>query len=206
MHAGVPISKFPEDLRTYERILWERQPEVVIEIGVQHGGSVLWLRDRLFAFQRYRLGPAPRVIGVDIDLDAARGNFARLPPEGIAGIDLLEGDVRDASVLSAIAGRVPQGAEVLVIDDGAHDAEATAAALKGLAPLIRPGGFYMVEDTCVDIEALRVDPEWPRGAGAALERWLSDDPLGRCFRQRPDLQPYGITCHPGGLVQRISDP
>ncbi len=51
-YAGVPISKFPEDLRTYEQIIWERRPQVVVEVGVQYGGSTLWLRDRLFEASR----------------------------------------------------------------------------------------------------------------------------------------------------------
>lgn len=203
-YAGVPISKFPEDLRTYEHVLWERQPQVVIEIGVQHGGSVLWLRDRLFDFQRYRSGPAPQVLGVDVDLSSARSHFAGLPPEATAGIELLEGDVGEPSMLEAVRDRIPEGAEIFVIEDAAHDAATTHSALEGLAPLVKPGGFYMVEDTCVDVEPLRVLPEWPRGCGAALGQWLAEDPLGRSFRRRPDLQPFGLTCHPGGLIQRVS--
>ena len=94
-YAGIPMSTFPEDLRTYERILWERAPVTVIEVGVGDGGSALWLRDRLFDFQRYRAGRAPRVIGVDVDLTAARRSFAGLPPEAVAGIELVEGDIAD---------------------------------------------------------------------------------------------------------------
>lgn len=204
-YAGVRISKFPEDLRTYEQIIWERAPRVVVEIGVRFGGSTLWLRDRLFDFQRYRGGPAPLVIGVDIDLTDARKCFDELPPEGTAGIELLEGDVTDEAVIGAIREMIPTGAEVLVIEDAQHDANTTLAALIGLAPLVRAGGYYMVEDTCVDIERLRVNDEWPRGAGLALDEWLTTDPLGRRFRRRPDLQPYGLTCHPGGLIQRLAD-
>ena len=204
-YAGVRMSKFPEDLRTYETILWERAPQVVVELGVQYGGSTLWLRDRLFDFQRYRSGPAPMVIAVDIDLSEARKSFDDLPPEGTAGIELLEGDIRDDHLLAKIRAMVPSDTEVLVIEDAQHDATTTLAALRGLAPLVRAGGYYMVEDTCVDVETLRVNPEWPRGCGAALNEWLADDPLGRRFRRRPDLQPYGLTCHPGGLVQRLQD-
>jgi cephalosporin hydroxylase len=204
-YAGVPMSKFPEDLRVYERLLWERRPAVVIEVGVQFGGSTLWLRDRLFDFQRYRTGPAPRVIAVDIDLTQARRSFADLPVEATAGIELLEGDVRDPTFTAGICARVPDAAEVLVIEDAQHDDVTTRAVLAALAPLIQPGGYYMVEDTCVDVEALRVIDAWPRGAGTELERWLRDDTLGRRFRRRPDLQPYGVTCHPGGLIQRLPD-
>jgi cephalosporin hydroxylase len=199
------MSKFPEDLRTYETILWERAPQVVVELGVQYGGSTLWLRDRLFDFQRYRSGPAPVVIAVDIDLSEARKSFDDLPPEGTAGIELLEGDIRDGHLLAKIRAMVPSDTEVLVIEDAQHDATTTLAALRGLAPLVRADGYYMVEDTCVDVETLRVNPEWPRGCGAALDEWLADDRLGRRFRRRPDLQPYGLTCHPGGLVQRLQD-
>jgi cephalosporin hydroxylase len=204
-YAGVPISKFPEDLRTYEQIIWERAPRVVVEIGVQFGGSTLWLRDRLFDFQRYRAGPAPLVVAVDVDLARARESFDALPPEGRAGIELLEGDVRDDAVIATIRDMVPAGAETLVIEDAQHDAETTLAALNGLAPLVRAGGYYMVEDTCVDIDRLRVFDAWPRGAGLALNEWLATDPLGRRFRRRPEMQPYGLTCHPGGLIQRLAD-
>lgn len=204
-YAGIPMSKFPEDLRTYESILWERAPSVVVEVGVQYGGSTIWLRDRMFDFQRYRGGPAPLVLAVDVDLSAARSSLDELSPEAYAGLELLEGDIRDPRLLADVVARVPDGAEVFVIEDAQHDAETTQAALNGLAPLISGGGYYMVEDTCVDIEALRVDPDWPRGCGLALERWLATDALGRRFRRRPDLQPYGLTCHPGGLLQRLTD-
>ena len=40
-YAGIPLSKFPEDLRVYEHLLWELRPDVVIEIGTHHGGSAL---------------------------------------------------------------------------------------------------------------------------------------------------------------------
>ncbi len=204
-YAGVRMSKFPEDLRTYEKLLWERAPRAVIEIGVQYGGSTLWLRDRLFDFQRYRSRAAPMVIAVDNDLTEARKSFNDFPPEGTAGIELLEGDIRDDDLLAEIRAMVPSDAEVLVIEDAQHDATTTLAALRGLAPLVRAGGYYMVEDTCVDIEPLRVTQEWPRGCGLALEEWLAADALGRRFRRRADLQPYGLTCHPGGLVQRVAD-
>lgn len=204
-YAGIPMWKFPEDLRTYEQILWERQPRIVIEVGVQDGGSTLWLRDRLFDFQRYRTGPAPRVIGVDVNLDRAHESFRDLPTEGTAGIELIEGRIEDAGVVEQVFSAVPRGAEVFVIEDAAHDAGTTLAALRSLAPLIRAGGYYMVEDTCVDYEPLRITHDWPRGCATALAEWLAQDPLGRRFRRRPDLQAYGLTCHPGGLLQRLTD-
>ena len=204
-YAGLPIAKFPEDLRVYEKIIWERAPRVVVEVGVHNGGSTLSLRDRLFDFQRYRCGPAPTVIAVDIDLTAARRNFEALPAEGVAGIQFLDGDIRDPAVIAEIRSRIPTDGEVFVIEDAQHDGATTRAALDGLAPIVRGGGYYVVEDTCVDVEALRVADDWPRGCGIALSEWLASDPLGRRFERRRDLQAYGLTCHPGGIIQRLPD-
>jgi cephalosporin hydroxylase len=117
------------------------------------------------------------VIAVDIDLTKARAGFARLPAGATAGIELIEGDLRDDAVMAQIRRMIPADAEVFIIEDAQHDADTTLAALRGLAGCVSPGGYYM--------------------------RWLADDELGRMFRRRPDLQPYGLTCHPGGLLQRI---
>ena len=51
-YAGVGMSKFPEDLRVYEHLLWESAATAVIEIGAYSGGASLWFRDRLAAFAR----------------------------------------------------------------------------------------------------------------------------------------------------------
>src|SRR5271166_4298025 len=70
-YAGVRMLQFPEDLRVFEHLLWLSRPNVVIEIGVQSGGSTLWFRDRLRALQQYGLEGEVRVIGIDIDISAA---------------------------------------------------------------------------------------------------------------------------------------
>ena len=203
-YAGIPMSKFPEDLATYEHLIWERRPDVVLELGVFHGGGSLWFRDRLADLRRYHDGPAPRVVAVDVAISSARDNVMGLGRKAGEGIDFVECDLRSPTAVDALASRIPQGSEVLIVEDAAHDAAVTRAALGGLSHLVQPGGYYVVEDTCVDVEELRGDPTWPRGCGRALDDWLRSAPAGRHFRRRMDLQPYGITCHPGGVLQRVS--
>jgi cephalosporin hydroxylase len=196
-YAGVPLSKFPEDLRTYEHLLWEAAPDTVIEIGTQAGGSALWFRDRLLDLRRYdRIAAAPRVISIDLDHDAARANFARTNAEGI---ELVTGDVRDAATIAAAAELA--GDRCFVIEDSAHEYDTTYAALEGFARFVPPGGFFVVEDGCVDVDALRLDADWPRGVLPALHDWLATEP-GRGFRVRRDLELYGVSCHPEGFLQR----
>jgi cephalosporin hydroxylase len=197
VYAGVPLSKFPEDLRVYEHLIWLSAPEVVVEVGTQHGGSALWFRDRLWALRRYGRVDNPSYVGVDIDQAAARRNIAQADPTGIT---LIEGDVADAQTVRQVEEAVG-GRRCLVIEDSAHTYETTMASLRGLTDLVAPAGFFVVEDGCVDVEAMRIDPAWPRGVLPALNDWLEE---GQDFVVRGDLELYGVTCHPGGFLQRAS--
>jgi cephalosporin hydroxylase len=201
-YAGVPLSKFPEDLRTYEHLLWETRADTVIEIGTQAGGSALWFRDRLLANRRYgRAARDPLVISVDLTHASAREELERADPRWPEAISLVERDVRDPTTADAVAELVPEGARCFVIEDSAHEHDTTLAALNGFARFVAPGGFFVVEDGCVDVEELRLEPDWPRGVLPALHEWLQT-PLGREFRVRRDLELYGVSCHPEGFLQR----
>jgi cephalosporin hydroxylase len=200
-YAGVPMLKFPEDLRAYEHILWSDRVEVVLEIGVQQGGSALWFRDRLRTLAAYGLIARPRVIGVDLDVSEARGQLAHVDPSYAEEITLIEGDVCDPATAERVRSLIEPDLSCLVIEDSAHTYETTMASLKEFSKLVRPGGFFVVEDGCVDVEELRLHPEWPRGVLVALREWLAS-PAGGDFRQRRDLELYGISCHPEGFIQR----
>jgi cephalosporin hydroxylase len=201
-YAGVPLSKFPEDLRVYEHLLWEDASDTVIEIGTQAGGSALWFRDRLRTNSRYgRIAREPKVISVDLTQASAREELDRADPVWPDTISLVEGDVRDAAIADDVARLVPDGARCFVIEDSAHEYESTRAALDHFARFVPPGGYFVVEDGCVDVEELRLDPAWPRGVVPALHEWLQTTP-GRAFRVRRDLELYGVSCHPEGFLQR----
>ncbi len=199
-YVGVPLSKFPEDLRVYEHLLWLSAADVVIELGVQYGGSALWFRDRLMAHAHYRGGRSARVIGVDVDIERAQARFAGLGQGAATGIQLVPGDLSDPGLPARVRGLIEPGARCLVVEDSAHDYETTSAALRGFAQFVSVGGFFVVEDGVVDVEALRVDEDWPRGVRKATEDWLQRDGSG--FVCRRDLELYGLTCHPHGFLQR----
>jgi len=200
-YAGVPLVKFPEDLRVYEHLIWLSRPQVIIELGTHAGGGALWLRDRLRTLRSYGATDSGAVVGVDIDISAARSALGAVDPDYAEEITLLEGDVLDPGLADQVASHVPQGARCMVIDDSAHTAETTMSALRGFSKFVGPGGFFIVEDTCGDVEEMRVYDWWPRGSLAAIDEWLAS-PEGADFTRRDDLELYGVTCHPGGFLQR----
>jgi cephalosporin hydroxylase len=201
-YVGVPMSKFPEDLRVYEHILWEWAPAVVIEIGTQFGGSALWFRDRLRLLEHYGRIDAPRVISVDLDVAAARAALEGVDSGYGRTITLIEADVRDPALPERVAAFVPSGARCLVVEDGAHLYETTTAALSGFARFVGVGGYFVVEDGCVDVDEMRISESWPRGVLPAVRHWLATDE-GRRFDVRRDLELYGMSCHPYGFLQRV---
>lgn len=201
-YAGVPMSKFPEDLRVYEHLLWEARPNVVVEIGAHLGGSALWFRDRLRTLAAYTGQDAIRVVSLDLDTSQARSKLAAADPHFEETIVLVDGDIRDPSTAARVEAALPADPVCFVVEDSAHTYETTLAALESFARLVPPGGFFVVEDGCVDIEEMRLAPEWPRGVLPAIDAWLGSDE-GRAFTVRRDLELYGLSCHPGGFLQRV---
>jgi cephalosporin hydroxylase len=200
-YAGIPLSKFPEDLRVFEHLLWQSAPNVVIELGAQFGGSALWFRDRLAALAGYGRISSSLVITVDLDIQAAHDHIHRADSEA-RGIRVVEGDVTDPSLPAEVERLLPDDARCLVIEDSAHTYATTRAALDGFAHLVPAGGFFVVEDGCVDVEAMRLSDDWPRGVLPAVHDWLAG-PAGGEFTIRRDLELYGICCHPDGFLQRV---
>ena len=88
-----------------------------------------------------------------------------------------------------------------LVEDSAHTYDTTLAALEGFSRFVPVDGFMVIEDGYVDIEPMRLRRSWPHGVLPALDDWLAG-PAGGAFRVRRDLELYGITSHPGGLLQR----
>ena len=200
-YAGIPLAKFPEDLRVYEHLLWNCRPNVVIEIGTWHGASALWFRDRLRTIAAYGLIRDPRVISVDVETDLARRSLAGIDPDFEREITLLDADVIDPGLPERVAAMLPAEASCLVVEDSRHVYRTTMAALEGFARFVSPGGFFVVEDGCVDVEEMRLGPEWPRGVLPAIRDWLMTD-AGSEFECMRSMELYGITCHPEGFLRR----
>jgi cephalosporin hydroxylase len=202
VYAGVPLFKLPEDLRVYEHLLWASAPQVVIEIGAAGGGSSLWFRDRLRTLAAYRRITNPLVVTIELDPSRTIDALESADPDWRSSIQVVAGDVCDPATARQVRDIVPPRTQVLVSEDSAHVYETTWSALTHFSPLVQPGGYFVVEDGCVDMEELRLEEGWPRGVLRALHDWLATE-QGRAFRVRPDLELYGLTTNVEGYLQRV---
>lgn len=204
-YVGIRMRKFPEDLCTYERIIWEQSIEVVLQLGTGHGGSAMWFRDRLAALARYRASLPPLVVSVDRDLEVPRELLGRIDPAYAETITLIASDIRDPALTDAVARVVPEGARVLVIEDSAHMYDTTMASLTHFAHLVPLHGYFVVEDGHRDYPGMLPDdmPSKVNGALVAVDEWLRSD-SGRNFAIKREQEKYLVTTNPRGWLQRIA--
>ncbi len=110
---GVPIIQFPDDIAALSEIVWAVKPDLVIETGIAHGGSLIF-----YASMLELLGGEGRVLGIDIDI--REHNRAVIEHHPLARrIDMMQGSSIDPAVVSRAAA-MAQGKRVMVVLDSDH--------------------------------------------------------------------------------------
>jgi cephalosporin hydroxylase len=145
---GVPIIQSPVDIVTLQELIWQTQPDVIVETGVARGGSVI------FSAAMLSLIGKGKVIGVDIDIRAHnRDTIERHPMSRL--ITLIEGSSVDPALLDRVKAEIPTGASVMVVLDSDHSFAHVRAELDAYAPLVTQGQYLVVADTILG----RLTPE-----------------------------------------------
>lgn len=157
---GRPVIQLPEDLIRLQEVIHRLQPDVIIETGVAHGGSLVFHASLCKA-----LGKG-HVIGVDIEIRPHNRKAIEAHP--LAGwITLVEGSSTDPQVLAQVRARVQPGQTVLVILDSDHSHAHVLAELHAYAGLVPVGSCIVATDGIMYDLA-----DVPRGQ----ERWAHDNP------------------------------
>jgi cephalosporin hydroxylase len=199
---GRPIIQYPQDLGTLQQIVWTVQPEVIIETGVAHGGSLIFYAS-LLALNELCGGPSGALVfGIDVEIRAHNRQAIRAHPLSNR-IVLLEADS-----LSPMAGQMAralaEGKRTLVCLDSLHTHRHVLGELETYAPLVSPGSYCVVFDTIVD--ALPRPQHRPWGPGnsphSAVQAYLTTHPEFEVDRAIEDA--LVLTANPGGYLLRIA--
>jgi len=158
---GRPVIQLPEDLVRAQELVWRVRPDVIVETGVAHGGSLVFYAS-LFA----AIGHG-RVIGVDV-ATRAQNREAILSHPLAPRISLVDGSSIDPRTVAAVKAMIEPDEQVMVVLDSKHTRAHVRAELEQYAPLVRPGGYIVV---CDGIMADFADT--PRGR----PEWVSDNPV-----------------------------
>jgi cephalosporin hydroxylase len=152
---GRPIIQLPEDVVRVQEVIHRVQPDVVVETGIAHGGSLV-----LYASLARAMGKG-RVIGVDVAIRPHNRTAIESHPLSSL-ISMIEGASTDPEVLSRVEALVEPGESVMVILDSSHRKAHVRAELEAYGRLVTPGSYIVATDgIMVDLADLpRGRPEW----------------------------------------------
>jgi cephalosporin hydroxylase len=155
---GIPVIQHPQDIVAWQEILWRVKPDLVVETGVAHGGSLV-----LSASILELIGHG-RVLGVDIDIRPH--NRAAIEAHALAHrISLIQGSSVDQATADAVYAQARDAQRVIVVLDSNHTHEHVLRELELYSPLVKKGSYLLVFDTAIEDCPEDAFPDRPWGKG-----------------------------------------
>jgi cephalosporin hydroxylase len=179
---GRPVMQTPLDLYTYQELIWACRPDLIIETGIAHGGSLvmsasmLALLDYCDAVQNGGAfdpkASRRKVVGIDIDIRAH--NRAAIDAHPLRHkIELIEGSSVAPETTSRIADQARGYDRIMVFLDSNHTHEHVLAELELYAPYVSQGSYCVVWDTGVEDlpDGMCADRPWGKGNNPKTAVW-----------------------------------
>lgn len=211
---GRPIIQYPQDILALQEIIWHVRPDLIIETGIAHGGSLI-MSASMLALLDYcdamvsgtALDPKSskrRVLGLDIDI--RDHNRAAIEAHPMAHkIDMIQGSSIAPDVIAEVHTRAKNYERILVCLDSNHTHEHVLAELEAYAPLVSVESYCCVFDTIIEDMPEEMFPDRPWGPGdnpkTAVWEYLNNHPE---FEIDKNIQnKLLITVAPDGYLKRL---
>ena len=198
---GLPIIQLPQDIVAIQEIIWTTKPNVIIETGVAHGGSLI-----LSASILELLRSDGQVIGVDVDI--REHNQVEIEKHPLSKrITLIEGSSVDARVIEQVKEIINGKQSVMVMLDSNHTHEHVLEELRLYSPMVTRGCYLVVLDTIVEDMTDDSFHDRPWGAGnnpkTAVREFLQEN--GRFAIDKELENRLLLTVAPDGYLQCLKD-
>jgi cephalosporin hydroxylase len=200
---GRPVIQLPEDLIRLQEVIAAVRPEVIVETGIAHGGSLVFYATLCRALGR------GRVVGVDVEIRPHNRSAIEAHPL-FPLIELIEGDSTSPDTVARVRESVGASDGTLVLLDSNHSKEHVLAELRAYADLVTPGSYAVVMDGIMGrlAGAPRSEPDWSwNNPGAAVAEFLAEDPRFVAedppFAFNEGLVTERVTYWPSGFVKRV---
>jgi cephalosporin hydroxylase len=201
---GRPIIQLPDDLIRLQEVIWALKPDVIVETGVAHGGSLVFHASVLQIIGR------GRVIGIDIEIRPH--NRKAIEEHKLAqGITLVEGSSTSAQTIGTVKSLIAPGERVLVILDARHTKEHVLAELYAYSSLVAVGSYIIACDGIMELVdgAPRSQEDWswnnPRQAALEFVKQQSNFRIEEPAPQFSEgIQADRVSYWPDSYVKRIA--
>ncbi len=152
---GRPIIQLPEDMIRLQEVIHSVGPDVIVETGVAHGGSLIFYASLCKAMDR------GRVIGIDIEIRPPNRKAIEEHPLS-SFITLIEGSSIDPGVVEKVGTQIRPNEKVLVLLDSCHTKEHVLGELHAYSKLVGPGSYIVAMDGIMEqvVGAPRTQPDW----------------------------------------------
>ena len=212
---GRPIFQYPQDIMAMQEIIWKVQPDVIIETGIAHGGSLIFYASMLALLDLCDTHPADSVVSVmknsrkviGVDIDIRTHNRIAIQNHPLSDrIELIEGSSIDREIISTVRTRVENQERILVCLDSNHTHNHVAAELEAYAPLVSSESYCVVFDTLIEEmpEGYYSDRPWDKGNNpmTAVQSFLRKHPEFSVDKSIDNT--VLISVSPNGYLQRHS--
>ena len=200
---GRPIIQFPQDIVALQEIVWSVQPDLIIETGIAHGGSLIF-----YASMLQLIGGNGEVLGIEVDIrEQNRAEIVRHPL--FHRIRMIEGSSVDPAVVRQVEDfvRARNKRHVMVVLDSLHTHEHVLAEMKLYSSFVTKGSYLVALDTIIEDMPPGFSADRPWGPGnsprTAVEQFLKHNRRFEVDRAIPDK--LLITVAPGGYLRCVSD-
>ena len=163
---GRPIIKYPSDIVIMQEIIWRLKPDVIIETGIAHGGSII------FSASMLELIGHGEVVAVDIDIRKHNRDEIEKHPM-MKRITMYEGSSTDEAIVEKIRKHTEGKKSVLVALDSNHTHEHVLRELEMYSPMVTVGSYILCPDTFVEFfpKGYVKDRPWDVGNNPMTAVW-----------------------------------
>jgi cephalosporin hydroxylase len=198
---GLPIIQYPQDIVAMQELIWEVQPDLIVETGIARGGSLVF-----YASMLHLIGAGGTVVGVDVDIREHNREEIEDHPL-FRYIEMIEGSSTDPGVVGQVVEHAKGRECVLVVLDSSHTHAHVAHELSLYSPLVTRGSYLVVFDTCVERlpDHYVSDRLWGRGDNpwTAVHEFLADN--DRFEIDHHIVDKLQITVAPDGYLRCVKD-
>ena len=198
---GVKIIQFPQDMIALQEIIWQVKPDLIIETGIAHGGSIIFSSSML-----EMIGGNGRVVGVDIDIRSHNRQIIENHPM-FKRITMIEGSSTDLQVAHQVEQLAHGNNPVLVLLDSNHTHDHVLRELELYSPLVTKGSYLIVFDTAIEDmpEDFFPDRPWGKGNNPKTAVWEFLKKNDRFVIDRELERKLLVTVAPDGYLKCIKD-
>lgn len=171
---GRPIIQFPQDMVAMQELIWQIKPDLIIETGIAHGGSLIFsasmlalldMCDAIETGEKFDPKVSHRkVLGIDVDIRAHNRVAIEAHPMA-SRIQMIEGSSIAPDIIGQVRAVAANYSRVLVCLDSNHTHDHVLAELQAYAPLTSKGSYCVVFDTIVEDMPKEMFPDRPWGPG-----------------------------------------